>query len=145
MDDGASLPGFCAANTARAAPPKTQTGRAPRSPAKRGQGSARCDIDAHRPHRQDAPRMAFIFDTVRDLGRLREIAAVLARHGFGEFVQRTGLGGFVTGRRADSVETTLAERVRRVLEDLGPSFVKLGQLLSTRADLLPSDIIAELK
>lgn len=89
--------------------------------------------------------MAFIFDTVRDLGRLREIAGVLVRHGFGELVQRTGLGGFVTGRRTDSAETTLAERVRRVLEDLGPSFIKLGQLLSTRADLLPGDVIAELK
>ena len=89
--------------------------------------------------------MAFIFDTVRDLGRLREIAAVLARHGFGEFLQRTGLGSLVTGRRSESAETTLGERVRRVLEDLGPSFIKLGQLLSTRADLLPVDIITELK
>jgi ubiquinone biosynthesis protein len=89
--------------------------------------------------------MAFILDTVRDLGRLREIAVVLARHGFGELVQRTGLGGLVPGRRAVSPEPNLAVRVRLVLEELGPSFVKLGQLLSTRADLLPADVIAELQ
>ncbi|MEY4575444.1 MAG: hypothetical protein RL701_147 [Pseudomonadota bacterium] len=89
--------------------------------------------------------MAFIFDTVRDLGRLREIAVVLARHGFGELLQRTGFGALVAGKGNEASETTLAVRVRRVLEELGPSFVKLGQLLSTRADLLPSEVIAELK
>jgi ubiquinone biosynthesis protein len=89
--------------------------------------------------------MAFILDTVRDLGRLREIAGVLARHGFGELLQRTGLGGLVPGRRAESSEPGLAVRVRLVLEELGPSFVKLGQLMSTRADLLPADVISELK
>jgi ubiquinone biosynthesis protein len=89
--------------------------------------------------------MAFILDTVRDLGRLREIAGVLARHGFGELLQRTGLATLVPGRRAESNEPGLAVRVRLVLEELGPSFVKLGQLLSTRADLLPADVISELK
>jgi len=89
--------------------------------------------------------MAFLLDTVRDLGRLREIAGVLARHGFGELLQRTGLGSLVSGKRAESSEPNLAVRVRLVLEELGPSFIKLGQLLSTRADLLPTDVISELK
>jgi ubiquinone biosynthesis protein len=89
--------------------------------------------------------MAFLLDTVRDLGRLREIAGVLARHGFGELLQRTGLGSLVPGKRAESSEPGLAVRVRLVLEELGPSFIKLGQLLSTRADLLPADVISELK
>jgi ubiquinone biosynthesis protein len=89
--------------------------------------------------------MAFLLDTVRDLGRLREIAGVLARHGFGELLQRTGLGSLVAGKRAESSEPGLAVRVRLVLEELGPSFIKLGQLLSTRADLLPADVISELK
>jgi ubiquinone biosynthesis protein len=88
--------------------------------------------------------MAFLIDTVRDLGRLREIAVVLARHGFGELLQRTGLGSLVPGKRNDDNEPRFAIRVRLVLEELGPSFVKLGQLLSTRADLLPADVIAEL-
>ncbi len=90
--------------------------------------------------------MPSILNTVRDLGRLREIAAVLARHGFGELVQRTGLGGLVPGRReSDGSETSTAVRIRRVLEELGPSFIKLGQILSTRPDLVPEDILTELK
>jgi ubiquinone biosynthesis protein len=89
--------------------------------------------------------MAFIFDTVRDLGRLREIAGVLARHGFGELLQRSGLGSLVPGKRQQVPEPNLAVRVRLVIEELGPSFIKLGQLLSTRADLLPSDVVTELK
>ncbi len=89
--------------------------------------------------------MAFLLDTVRDLGRLREIALVLAKHGFGELVQRTGLASLVPGKKAESPELRLPVRVRLVLEELGPSFVKLGQLLSTRADLLPAEIIDELQ
>lgn len=89
--------------------------------------------------------MAFILDTVRDLGRLREIGGVLARHGFGELLQRTGLGNFSPGKRSDQPEPKLAVRIRLVLEELGPSFIKLGQLMSTRADLLPADVISELK
>jgi len=89
--------------------------------------------------------MAFILDTVRDLGRLREIAGVLARHGFGELLQRTGLGSFTVGKRSDQPQPKLAVRIRLVLEELGPSFIKLGQLLSTRADLLPADLVLELQ
>jgi ubiquinone biosynthesis protein len=89
--------------------------------------------------------MAFLFDTVRDLGRLREIAGVLARHGFGELLQRTGLASLVPGKNAESSEPRLSLRVRQVFEELGPTFVKLGQLLSTRPDLLPADLIDELR
>jgi len=89
--------------------------------------------------------MASIFHTVRDLGRLREIASVLGRHGFGELLQRTGMGAIAYGKHSEFVEPNRAIRIRRVLEELGPSFIKLGQLLSTRADLLPSDVIMELQ
>lgn len=89
--------------------------------------------------------MAFLLDTVRDLGRLREIAGVLARHGFGELLQRTGLAGLVPGKRSEVTEPHVGVRVRRVLEELGPSFIKLGQLLSTRPDLLPAEVTDELK
>lgn len=90
--------------------------------------------------------MPSILNTVRDLGRLREIASVLARYGFGELVHRTGLGSLVPGMRdGDGQQLSTAVRIRRVLEELGPSFIKLGQILSTRPDLLPEDILVELK
>jgi ubiquinone biosynthesis protein len=90
--------------------------------------------------------MPSILNTVRDLGRLREIASVLARHGFGELVHRTGLGSLVAGKGAgEAQQVSTAVRIRRVLEELGPSFIKLGQILSTRPDLLPEDILVELK
>jgi ubiquinone biosynthesis protein len=89
--------------------------------------------------------MAFLFDTVRDLGRLREIAGVLARHGFGELLQRTGLASLVPGKKSEASDPRLSLRVRLVLEELGPTFIKLGQLLSTRPDLLPADLIEELR
>jgi len=89
--------------------------------------------------------MASILDTVKDLGRLREIVQVLIRHGFGEIVQRTGLGSLVPGKAKQETKGTLAERIRLVITDLGPSFVKLGQILSTRPDLVPQEIIEELK
>jgi ubiquinone biosynthesis protein len=89
--------------------------------------------------------MAFLFDTVRDLGRLREIAGVLARHGFADLLQRTGLASLVPGKKAETEDVRLAPRVRQVFEELGPTFVKLGQLLSTRPDLLPAELIDELR
>jgi ubiquinone biosynthesis protein len=92
--------------------------------------------------------MPSLLNTARDLGRLREIAGVLARHGFGELVERTGLGSLAPwkGERTSSeARTSTAVRMRRVLEELGPSFVKLGQIVSTRPDLAPPDVIEELQ
>lgn len=94
-----------------------------------------------------------LFATVRDIERLRQIVLVLGRHGFGEVVQRTGLGRAVRRQgeseppppRSDTASIKVGTRIRMVLEDLGPSFVKLGQILSTRSDLIPADIIEELK
>ncbi len=93
--------------------------------------------------------MVSLLNTVRDLDRLRQIVVVLARHGFGEVVRRTGLGSLLSGRSGASDESPspigVGTRIRLVLQDLGPSFIKLGQIVSTRPDLIPADIIAELK
>jgi|SRR6478736_1397548 len=95
--------------------------------------------------------MVSLVSAARDIGRVREISAVLVRHGFGEVVTRLGLGVQKPKDGADaegggsSKRPSLAERIRLVLEDLGPSFVKLGQIASTRADLLPKEVIDELK
>ncbi|WP_429373267.1 ABC1 kinase family protein [Paenibacillus sp. DS2015] len=86
---------------------------------------------------------------IRHTGRYREIGMALIRHGFGYMVEELGLFQVLTIPRRwithESVESkTLGERIRLVLEDLGPTFIKLGQLASTRTDLLPEPIIQEL-
>ncbi len=87
----------------------------------------------------------------RQLRRLREIAAVLVRHGFADVATRLHLLPHPRWRRlwrAHTVEVpgplTRVQRFRQVLEELGPTFIKFGQTLSTRADLLPADLVAEL-
>ena len=75
----------------------------------------------------------------RNLGRLSEIAQVAVRHGFGYAVD---------GRKAgdpESGQTARGRHLREMLDELGPTFVKFGQLLSTRPDIVPPDIIAELR
>ena len=91
--------------------------------------------------------MPSVITAFKDLDRLRQIAVVLARHGFGEVVQRIGIDDLLIGApRADDLRAqSIGQRLRLVLQDLGPSFVKLGQIASTRADLLPAEVILELK
>jgi len=91
-------------------------------------------------------------ETARDLGRLNEVATVFVRHGLGDLVHRWGLAGLLrrAGRAVhiQAVErlepVPLPVRLRRALEDLGPTYVKLGQLLAGRADLLPGEYTEEL-
>jgi ubiquinone biosynthesis protein len=87
----------------------------------------------------------------RDLGRLRDIAGILIRHGFGEVVRRIGLADALQragqalhwGAAAEFASLEPPVRVRQTLEELGPTFVKLGQLLATRMDLFDPEWIAE--
>ncbi len=86
---------------------------------------------------------------VRQLGRLSEIAQVAAKHGFGYLFDARRGNGF--RRRESELEIPGAEgsnrgqRVRAMLDELGPTFVKFGQLLSTRPDVVPPDIVFELR
>ena len=84
---------------------------------------------------------------IGQLRRYRHILSVFARHGFGSVVsmlpaERGWLRRMRASRTSESY--SLPEHFRQALEELGPTFVKLGQLLSTRPDLLPPDYIAEL-
>lgn len=88
---------------------------------------------------------------VRDLPRLHEIATVMIRYGWGDLVRLLGIGSVLERagqilRWQSTSEISQLEapvRIRRALEELGPSFVKLGQLLATRVDVFPPDWIAE--
>jgi ubiquinone biosynthesis protein len=84
----------------------------------------------------------------RSLGRISEIAQVAVRHGFGYFFRRNRLGDLVPGNGQPGADVPPSERgrhLREMLDELGPTFVKFGQLLSMRPDVLPPDIIAELR
>jgi ubiquinone biosynthesis protein len=91
-----------------------------------------------------------VIQAVQDLKRLREISSVVVRHGFGELWDRARIWD-VLGRREpgerpsrEEIRATSARRFRETLAELGPTFIKLGQILSSRPDILPPDFIAEL-
>src|SRR5512144_3055055 len=91
-------------------------------------------------------------EAFQDLNRLRQIAAAVARHGFGAYLARTRLkhqlGHDAAGPAGEPLPAggrETAARFRQLLAELGPTFTKLGQLLSTRPDFLPAHWIEELE
>jgi ubiquinone biosynthesis protein len=93
--------------------------------------------------------------TTRSISRLSEIAQVMVRHGFGYFLEAHKLSDLLPGRSAEDRLANVAaehgaasargQHLREVLDELGPTFVKFGQLLSTRPDVVPPDIVLELR
>ncbi len=91
--------------------------------------------------------------SARDLGRLGTIAGVFIRHGLGDMVRRLGLADTLERaghhlhweHAADLARLPAPVQLRCALEELGPTFVKLGQILAGRADLLAPDFIRELE
>ena len=90
-------------------------------------------------------------NTISNLSRIKQVAEVLLRYGFEDVVTTTPLRRLVSQarrlswQRADRqiFETTRWERVRLIIEELGPTFIKLAQAMSNRADLLPEALIDE--
>lgn len=97
-------------------------------------------------------KIGVIGRTYRHLNRYRQILAILFKYGFGDLVDRLNLDQYIeTGlqmisrkRRGRVEKLTRSERLRLAFEELGPTYIKLGQALSTRPDLIPSDFIHEL-
>jgi ubiquinone biosynthesis protein len=100
-----------------------------------------------------------ISKTIKNVARFREILTVLSRHGFAELIVKSGLDkvipGFVLPGRVSELKREdissedwwqiFGSQLRMSFEELGPSFIKLGQLLATREDILEPPMIRELK
>ncbi len=96
-----------------------------------------------------------MFKRLKTFKRYRTIVSVLVKHGFHEFVEKTKLARYLRFKkeiltdarypRDHEVQGTRWRRIRLALEELGPAFVKLGQFMSNRPDLLPQDLCRELQ
>ena len=97
-------------------------------------------------------KIGIIGRTYRHLQRYRQILTVLFKYGFGDLVEVLKIEQYIeiglkmiSKKRRDRLEKlSRAERVRLAFEELGPTFIKFGQILSTRPDLIPVDFINEL-
>ena len=100
---------------------------------------------------ESTPTALGLFGTAyRRMVRTTEVLGVLAKHGLGFLLDQSGLGAVASLPRRvlggdERARLTVPERVRMSLEELGPTGVKVGQILSTRPDLIPRDYIAELE
>jgi len=84
--------------------------------------------------------------TIAKLGRFKDIVFTLLKYGFDDFVQRLDLPWAGLFRKINRIDQKLNtyERIRHAVEDLGPTFIKFGQIMSLRPDLLPPPLIQEL-
>jgi ubiquinone biosynthesis protein len=84
---------------------------------------------------------------LKKIRRFKDIIGTLMKYGFDEIVQRIELPGsdFIQKIGSFRKEMGLYERIRLAIEDLGPTFVKFGQIMSMRPDLLPMELLSELE
>jgi ubiquinone biosynthesis protein len=98
-------------------------------------------------------KIGIVSRTYQHVNRYRQILTVLAKYGFGDLVDRLRIGQYLEvglqliarHRREHLERLSRAERIRMTLEELGPTFIKLGQMLSTRPDLIPAEFAVELE
>src|SRR4030043_429548 len=85
--------------------------------------------------------------SIRNLGRFRHIIWVLLKYGFDDVIHRLDLPGSFILKKINRVKgpLTVNERIRMVFQELGPTFIKFGQILSMRPDLVPGLLVLELK
>ena len=99
------------------------------------------------PFEEDNLNVLSMFTGTKDVQRLRQILIVLGKHGYGHLVEKLGLSdsrlvGIIIPKPTTQTASN-PERVRRVMEELGPTFIKFGQILSTRSDLIPPSYTEE--
>ena len=97
-------------------------------------------------------KIGVIGRTYRHLTRYRQILGVFFKYGFGDIIERlkidqyieVGLQMIAKDRRPRVERLAGAQRLRMAIEELGPTYIKLGQIISTRPDLIPPDVLSEL-
>ncbi len=98
-------------------------------------------------------RLAQLPQAFRSIKRVPQIASVLIKYGFGDVVNRIGIDSLLHDMKVKLFSDvppefeglTTEERIRRALEELGPTFVKFGQIMATRPDLIPMSLVVELR
>lgn len=91
-------------------------------------------------------------DNIKKLIRTTKLAEVLIKYGLEELLDRSGIEKFVpesVAQKSTTIENirsnSLYERIRMAMEELGPAYVKLGQMFSNRSDILPQELVVELQ
>lgn len=84
---------------------------------------------------------------LKKLSRFKDIATILSKYGFDEVVTRFDIPGADFLHRITPVDSNMRpyERIRSAIEELGPTFIKFGQIMSIRPDLLPEELLCELE
>jgi ubiquinone biosynthesis protein len=97
-------------------------------------------------------KIAKIGKTYKHFNRYRQIISILVKYGFGDILQKLNITKFINIGKSIFLKKSIIPReiktevrIRKVFEELGPAFIKLGQILSTRPDLVPPDLIQELR
>jgi ubiquinone biosynthesis protein len=116
--------------------------------------NAAYDAAGHRIRPPDVQTEGVAQTSTHNLGRLSEIAQVAVKHGFGYFFETHRLTDLIPGHKSARLAEAIGDggaasargqHLRELLDELGPTFVKFGQLLSTRPDVVPPDVVAELR
>lgn len=91
-------------------------------------------------------------DSIKKIKRTAQLVSILTKYGFDTLVSQTGLRNLIpenyinrNEKRKEAFSLSIYERIRLVLEELGPTYIKLGQLLSNRDDIFPIELIEELQ
>lgn len=89
----------------------------------------------------------FDFETIRHAGRFKNIIGVLFKYGFDGIVEKLDIPGYLLVKKITHIKegVSIWERIRMAIEELGPTFIKFGQILSMRPDLIPKGLVNELK
>ncbi|BCD61669.1 ubiquinone biosynthesis protein [Nitratiruptor sp. YY08-26] len=85
-----------------------------------------------------------MFDSIKQLERLKTIALILTKNGFDDLVSAMGLQRYISSyKQRRVIHLSRSERIRKTVEELGPTFIKMAQILSTRPDLIPLELANE--